>query len=368
MLVAFLFGLVVTLIAPKFIHSVEAFLDQLGHAFMIAAILAWLLNVTEMKEFFVRLAAQTMIDRRFLEGLKPSLLKEVRSQISEVLVRDAVNNEAYRWTDLHECTERFLFEHCLPTEKPGSGLYRRNLTEEVFVRVVSLHDVIAEVGGSISAGTEDTAAPLYRIERIVEFQVVSPKTELEHLSLPIGFETHDEPSSVPLNKILRIWAGSCENDAKEIDLGCHREDGQVRGSAEQSLPVAEGICRVWRRSVEFGSHAFLLSKMSMLTHGMTLRLSLEHRPEDKLSASGWLMALGPLPEATKLPNGIRISYDDWLFEDHGYFVYWYASPPVVSDVQAEPSTSGTGPHIRNVQVEGRVEDRTSPHSRTDEHC
>ena len=168
---------------------------------------------------------------------------------------------------------------------------------------------------------------------------VTPSLQEKDFSFPYGGDAADM-KFFPIDKRMLIYVGRNEELAQPLEvLYTKQQQGGITYEAvAKTLPFQEGRCEVWERSIEYNpvdrpNH--ILNTMSRLTRNLKVDV-IRSGPGPNLRFYGKMVASGSERHTRHLPNGINLEFRGWLFEDHGYYVWWWDTPPNSGSQGAAP--------------------------------
>ena len=311
-----------------FLHAVPLLVGHIGVAVVVATLVGILFHMREFSEFFLSLAKSTLIEDGYLEKLKPESLLQLRARAGSVIIGATVDNEKYDRRHLERLIDEVLFKKLLPTENSHDGIYRQNVSEIITLKIMTLQEALAECKVSVgSLSANELAAPIIKCTELTEYELVAPRKAVllsKEFSVPLlGNSTAIK--GFPKEKRVSYQVGTSRESSKPVDVETTEKDGAFQFTATGSVTFKDNITTIWCRRVEYRSpnnEPFMLKLMSRLTRNIDVRVNVLGGPP--LSFSGGVFGLAstvPDPEMTE--DGIRLKYDGWMLEDHGYYVWWW---------------------------------------------
>ena len=327
-LLAFLIGVALSFVPDK--GNYMAF-HHIGIGLLVAAVVTLFWHMREFSEFFEKFARKVLIDDEYLSRLSIETLTQIRSKAGREILKSKVKNDDYERDQLSDWIDEILYERLLPSEKGASGIYRENYNERIYVEHRSLGDALAEVGAPDSGVPQEAlTAIIQKITTISWYRVIAPqKSECPPYMVHMEGRFADLPY-FPLKSRVAFFAGHGEAFAEvvPVEITDRKLGGIDFKSSPLGLRIAEGECSVWTKSVEYrspGAEAHILNTMNILTRGLEVDLT-QTGPGPRLVIDAGLIAIGTGEDSvTPFPFGIHLKYNGWLFQDHGYCIWWWQS-------------------------------------------
>ncbi len=325
---AFLIGLALTY------TPTEGWLEPLHHigiGLLVAAVVTAFWHMREFAEYFERFAETVLVRDTYMSKLSVQALSRLRTKAARTILESCVDNPAYERAHLEDWLDDLLYENLLPGSKPLAGIYREGMDENIALEFPLMRDVLKDVNaGMLNVPSSELDRPVLKVTSVTRYTVVSPKltdTGYQKLDVPYSGKTSDMPRYFPLDKRIAVYVGAEASTAKEIFFEFSDDPmGGVRFKPKTAiaLPFTNGKCPVWMKTIEYRlpqNEAHILNMMGMLTRGMTLTVFQSGGP--KLVFDGGIIATGDTAEPQHNANSISLKHDHWLFENHGYYVWWW---------------------------------------------
>lgn len=310
-----------------FVHALPLLVGHIGVAVVVATLIGILFHFREFSELFLTLAKSTLIEDGYLEKLKPESLLALRASAGRVIIGSAVDNEKYDRKHLESLIDDVLFKKLLPTKSGTGGVYRQNLVEMIILRIMTLKDALEDVGAPTEGIDEsDLTAPVIKSIETTEYELVAPRKDTSLLD-PFNVPLEGNSATLkgfPKEKRVKYQVGTCREDAKDVEVMCDTKNGGFHFIASGSVSFGEGKTTVWCRRVEYKSpidEPFMLKLMNRLTRNMDVRVNVSGG--SPFNFSGGVFGLGDSPNPEPIEDGIRLKYNGWMLEDHGYYVWWW---------------------------------------------
>lgn len=322
-------GSLLVLLAPE--DGFWKLLDHLGIGFFVAAIVTLFWHLREMREFFESLAQSVLVRNEFLKRLNLEALREIRTTAASVILDKVTENPNYDWLGLERWVDSALFDWALPSAKAGSGIYREEYSDSMTLEFKTMEEILHELHLP-AEGIEETELrkEVLKSTTISNYRVIAPRKDAASYpsyAVPLSGRASDMPH-IPLDQRVRFFVGADERTANEVRLRFQDvERGGITYEGTHSFPFVEGEAKVWSKIIDYTlppTEPFVLNAVKDLTHGMRVHLTVAGRPK-RLVFEGVVMGFqgAALARIDHLPNGISLSYPGWLFEDHGYIIWWW---------------------------------------------
>lgn len=303
--------------------------NHLGIGLVEAALVTMLLHVRELTEFFENFAAKVLTKDEYMMRLRRPALEEIRSKAARTIMDSYVDNAGYDKDHLYNWVDSILYK-MLPGIEIPSGLYREDYRETIVLEFLPLGDALNELNLVLdNFASEDLSAILLKITSTCEYKVVSPSTRKE------GFSKYEVKYSgiaadmpvFPVEHRVSLHVGHAYQDSKPVSVIFESEEmGGISYRIEpQSFPFTDGACQVWMQSVEYlppTRQPYVLNQMNMPTKNVDVTL-FQYGSGPRLVFDGDVIAIGAKGPAERQRGRIRLDYKGWLFESHGYFIWWW---------------------------------------------
>jgi len=318
------------------------FLHHLGLGLIVAGTVSAVWQLPEMKSFFVELAVAVMVDAKYLTKLQKEDLQKMREKSIQAMMRRFAKNPAYEIHAIATWLDRLLLGSLLPSEVPGTGIYRKDYREQVVLEFISLGEALDQ--WKLKPGSEEHRAfKLVKQTSITTYTVVAPGTKPPPYRANLIVWAADIPG-FPVDRRVSVRSGTLQTDAQPMKLENKNDPNAGEIFSGHSLhEFKDGIATVWIETVEYRSlesESWIFNSVNVLTHRLDTHIYVKGDTEE-LSFDGRVTGgLGlETPHTTYLPNGIAFRYDGWLLADHGYFVWWWKKVNPDSIVSALPDAA-----------------------------
>ena len=305
-------------------------LHHIGIGLLVAAVVTSFWHLREFSEFFEKFARAILIDHKYLEQLNLESLTDLRSKAAQVILESRTDNPDYKHHELGEWIDQKLFDAWLPGKEPRSGIYREGYREEVTLQYLTLGEALAEVKEKSQEDLQEVlGSRVLKVTSVSRYTLVAPRVDSsdyrDHLVTYTG-RAADLPG-FPIDKRLFVQAGHGQEDAVDLNISVtdHPEGGVEFKAEPIPLLFKNGECEVWMRSVEYQSterQSHILNTMAILTKGLDVNLRVVGAGP-KLIFEGDVIATGNADHKTPLPGSVSLVYEGWLFEGHGYYIWWW---------------------------------------------
>lgn len=305
-------------------------LHHIGIGLLVAAVVTGFWHLREFSEFFEQFSTAVLIKNEYLSKLSFRSLADLRSKAARAILESCVDNPNYRHHELGDWIDSMLFEDLLPGRESLSGIYRQGYKEDVSLEFLTLREGLEEIAGTTSGiPNEELQARILKVTSIARFTAISPRLNSPYYpayKTGYGGRAADLPH-FPLEHRIKLDVGHTEKSAGPVKIDVTNEPmGGISFKAEpKMLTFKDGECEVWMRSIEYQSpksQAHALNTMGILTHGLNVKLR-QIGPGPSLVFEGDVIATGSSAEKFYLPGGVELVYEGWLFEGHGYFLWWW---------------------------------------------
>lgn len=307
-------------------------LHHIGIGLIVAAAVTTFWQFREFEEFFARFSRRILVEDAYLEKLKVPALTSLRSRAGRSILKNYVTNPAYERDSLSDWIDDLLYHTLLPGQSAGSGMYRDHYQEDIYIEHVNLQKALSDVKAptaGISAAR--LAEMVLKVTTISTFQVIAPRLSdaaYSHYTVAYSGKGADM-SDFPLDKRISVRVGNSISQTEQLDLQPKNEPlGGFSYSAKPTLLAfnqTTGTCPVWMETIEYRDirrESYVLGTMSVLTKNLTVHVS-RVGAGSQLTFEGGVMATGTKDEPLYGPNSLTLRYTGWLFEDHGYYVWWW---------------------------------------------
>lgn len=306
-------------------------LHHVGIGLIVAAAVTTFWQFREFEEFFGQFAQDVLISDKYLEKLNERALSDLRSRAGRAIVKSHVNNPNYERGPLSDWIDELLYSSLLPGDAVGSGIYRDEFNETIALEYPTLAQALSEVGSSPEAiDATELAGSVLKVTTTTTYRAIAPRLRdkrYENYSIAYWGNGADLPH-FPLQQRIRVMVGHSEETASELPLAISDEGpGGIEYKGNPLLLKFDeaGCCQVWMRTVEYRAperEPYMLNSMSMLTRNLHVQIY-QTGPGPKLIFDGGLMATGAKRPAQHGISDFSLTYVGWLFEDHGYYIWWW---------------------------------------------
>lgn len=307
-------------------------LDHIGIGLIVASVVTLFLQLREVKDFFLSVARAVLIEDAYLRRLGRPSQRQLRLAAASAILHDLAKNPKYDAEGLGKWVDDVLFEKSLPSDEPGSGLYRERYRDNVTLEFITLRKALQEVGALVEGvPKENLDLEVVKQTTTTRYTVLAPRAnakEYKDYPVPLSGKSSDMPDVFPLGKRLRFWVGNSEEKAAEVELELsdHPRGGiEFAAKKPQAIAFVDGEAEVWTRLIEYKLPArepFVVMTMSHLTHDLRAEVSIVGTTRGFV-LDGNIISFAGKRAIDYAVNGIALEYPGWLFEDHGYFVWWW---------------------------------------------
>jgi len=306
-------------------------LHHIGIGLIVAAVVTTFWQFREFEEFFAKFSRRILVEDAYLEKLKTPSLTALRSRAGRAILKEFVNNPAYQRESLGDWIDDLLYRTLMPSQTDGSGLYREDYTETVCLEHVRLVDALKAVGADTSNIRADALeANILKVTSITTYRVVAPRLEDNRYSCYTVRYTGNGAGMRYFPAEYRIVGrvGHTADTARTLAMHC--KDTSTGGIAYNADPItlefdkATGTCNVWVETVEYRDtdrESYVLSTMALLTRDVNVHVYYSGST-NKLNFDGGMLASGRT-NTIHGPNSYGLRHTGWLFEDHGFYVWWW---------------------------------------------
>ena len=304
---------------------------DIGIGLIVAAAVTTFWQFREFEEFFHRFAQEVLVDDKYLDKLNDNALNGLRSRAARTILENRVDNPKYDLVSLGEWTDNLLFRSLLPGETTGSGVYREEFDETIALEFPTLKEALNAVGSDCTGiSAEQLSSGVLKVTSTTTYRVVAPRlNDKRYDEYPVSYGGNgaDLPN-FPLEQRIRVRVGHSQETASELKLNVSDEGpGGISYEAEpKSLQFDKnGFCNVWMQEVEYRAperEPYMLNSMSVLTRNLSVHIY-QTGVGPNLVFDGGLMATGTKLAPMHGPHDFKLKYEGWLFEDHGYYIWWW---------------------------------------------
>lgn len=303
-------------------------IDHIGIGFVVAAIVTLFWQLREMTEFFLSLARSTLIEDDYVRKLNQPSLRRLRSAAVSAAVEDLVTNQKYDWRKLEGWVDEVMFSRLLPTAPPPSGVYRKDYRDSIVLEFVTLRAALSELSAPMDAVPQDALNMIVLKQTITtRYTVVAPRLGTEYQGYPVSLsgKASDMPF-IETKSRVRYYVGNREQDAVEVPVRIvDIPRGGIEYEARREVSFVNGEAHVWTKRVTYvlpASEPFIVETMSHMTDGARVHLSATGT-DGRIVFDGDMIGFGGTKNIEYLANGLELEYGGWLFEDHGYIIWWW---------------------------------------------
>lgn len=306
-------------------------LHHIGIGLIVAAVVTTFWQFREFEEFFVQFSRRILVEDAYLEKLKVPALTTLRSRAGRSILKNYVNNPAYERDALGDWIDELLYSTLLPGQV-SSGLYRDGFEETICIEHLTLAKALKQVGAPTDKlQPADSTTPVLKVTAVTTYRVIAPRLgDPKYSDYTVSYSGNGaDMHSFPLEKRIQVRVGTTRDNAVSLDM--QPADEPLGGFKYQAKPVKlqfdqkTGICPVWMESVEYRDprhEPYVLSTMGLLTKNLTVHVY-HTGTGPRLTFEGGMMASGAKEDPMHGPSSFRLRYSGWLFEDHGYYVWWW---------------------------------------------
>lgn len=327
---AFVVGIALT----YFFHAegAAAPLHHIGIGLLVAATVTGFWHLREFSEFFEKFASTVLLDDEYLKKLSLESLTALRSRVAHVILEARTDNPNYRHHELGVWIDRMLFDALLPSKKALSGVYRQGYKEQVILEYLTLEKALGEVGcDTTNLPSDQLKSKVLKVIAIARYTLIAPRIEsAQYKEYPVGLKGNGANlPGFPLQKRVELLVGRSEKDASPCSIEfCEEDEGGITYEAkDRLLSFANGECEVWTKSTEYQSperQPHVLNMMAILTCGLKVNLY-QIGAGPRLVFDGDVIATGNADDRSFPPGGAELEYTGWLFEGHGYHLWWWVN-------------------------------------------
>lgn len=321
---ALIVGILMTFVPERRWYS---FVHEVGIGLIVAAVVTLFWHLREFSEFFERFSKGILLDDQYLSKLSVKSLAAVRSKAARAILESCADNPLYERVALGDWIDDLMFNHLLPGKTALSGMYRENYEEKIQVEFISLEDALTLAAADVaSVPASERSKLILKVTETSWYTVVPPsKSDAEYM-FRYGGKSADMPF-FPLQNRITLMVGESEETAATLPLKIVADPLGGIGyiAVHKTLPIRGGKCNVWLRTVEYrmpNNESHILNTMSVITKNVKVDLY-QVGSGPKLVFHGDLLAAGPDRQIRHFARGISLDFKGWLFEDHGYFLWWW---------------------------------------------
>ncbi len=309
----FLFGIVLMLVAESYLINDSKFfasmVSNVGMAVMIASIVGFIVEFTEMKNFFEERLKQILKGEEFLSSLTEEKLKEYNLMVMRRIIRGKISNPGYDYNSLPQVITDGILSGV-------GGVYRDDYHETVEYNVLPQKE-----REDLALDNDVISKEIVKMTVNIRFNLIAPK-EREDMEYALPYVWH-----------VKKIPGLDKNGHCDLSL---LVDGEIQPiQKEEFIEETENeILMKFKLPVKFNTSAFvelraviyehgnsgsLASRMETLTHNVNVHFSSDRPLEFSTEIFGMSDICSP-PSITK--NAVSIRFPGWLLPGHGYYVSW----------------------------------------------
>jgi len=305
---------------------------HIGIGLIVAAAVTTFWQFREFEEFFATFSRKILVEDAYLEKLKVPSLTRLRSRAGHAILKEYVTNSRYERESLGDWLDEHIYGRLLPGQSPGSGLYRENYNETICLEHLTRADALREVKASLTEVPEEAQQRLVlKVTSVTTYCVVAPRLRDRRYShYDVKYSGNSATMrNFPVTKRISVRVGYDKKSA----VGCDMQisDPPEGGIVYDAKPVhlkfdrKTGACQVWIEATEYRDtdrEPYALGTMGLLTKNLTVQVY-QAGIGPKLTFDGGVMATGDKETPAHAPNSYTLRYSGWLFEDHGYYIWWW---------------------------------------------
>ena len=311
-LTVLLIGILLTVIPEVWPNHVSGILASIvahfGIALMIASVIGFIFELTEIKDFFEKRLTTIFQGNEFLTVLHNQQLRDISRRAMEIIIRRKVTDPEYDTESLPRLmTDTILsltgqtyyegyhgtIEHTILTPEEVRKLDTAEPIEKEVVRL-SIETRLFLVPPKINEEVEHELPYWWSVKRI------SGLDKYAHCQITLEVGGEKQP--------INVDASLIENGKKiEIDL-------------RHKVKLFRPTLVVWKAVfLEYGQTGSLTCSVESLTHNLSVHFSSGKPLELEAEIFGMTTTDYP-PSVTK--NSVTITYPYWLLPGHGYYILW----------------------------------------------
>jgi hypothetical protein len=307
-----LFGLFLVISSECYIKPINLFfasiLYHFGLALMIASIIGFIIEFTEIKNFFEERLVKILTDNEFLDLLNDNKLKKLNITTMQKIIQNKVDNPIYDCSSLPQLiTDDVL--------SAMGEIYYEGYHETIGYSILD----IAE-NSKLSITKE-----IVKLSIKTQASLISPKgkeKDVEHELNYRGFARKIPNYDKNAHYNLSLFVNDEEQHINLNDFITER-DNEVELNLKHKIKFKNKADIVWNVIVfEYGPVGFLPGNIATPTHNFSIHFS----SETPISLYGEIYGITPnrySPSITK--NSLVIRYPGWLLPGQGYFIFWESS-------------------------------------------
>lgn len=311
-------------------HGWTAPIHHVGIGLLVAAVVTTFWQFREFSEYFEKYAQAILVHDDHLKKLSMASLVTLRSRADEAILTEFVTNPRFERKALTKWIDDLLYTKLLPGGDAGSGVYRDSFEDEICIEYPTLREALTALKidlGSLSDEALDVR--ILKVTSTTTYTAVAPKLNepaYQTYTVPFSGKGADLPN-FPIDKRVLGRVGTSEATAATMNLAFKDEPlgGISYSAASVALPFVQGSCHVWMRTIEYRSpqrESHVLNTMSTLTHNLSVHLY-RTGPGPNVVFDGDMLAAGVGAGPKHSPHSVTLKYNGWLFEDNGYYLWWW---------------------------------------------
>lgn len=289
-------------------------LSHLGTALMIASIIGFFLEITEIKDFFGKRLVDILFEDAYIGSINEERLIKLNSETLKGIGKIKINNPEYEIDDFVKKIQANVLENI-------GKIYRKDFQEIIHYSILT-NGEIQELGLNPD---ELKNRRLVRTITTIKFRLIAPNEEEQTFDLDCVYEPilipGLDPSKQMISFDLRI-----DDDKVPIDISEYIKPNERNLSFNLIHPVSFKSTASFTASIEYKRESYeyhdlsgrIKTSMNTLTHGANIHFA----SREVLEVGAEFYGVTNYKESVPTPNSISIDYSDWALPEAGYFIYW----------------------------------------------
>ncbi len=309
----FLFGVVLMLVAESYLMNGSRFfasmVSNVGMAVMIASIVGFIVEFTEMKNFFEERLKHILKGEEFVSSLTEEKLKEYNLMVMRRIIQSKISNPGYDYNSLPQVITDGILSGV-------GGVYRDDYHETVEYNILQEKEK-----EDLALDSSAISKEIVKMTANIRFHLIAPK-EKEDVEYVLPYVWHvkkipglDKNSHCDLSLLV-------DGESRPVQKEEFIEETENEVLMKFKLPIKFNTgASIELRAViyEYGNSGSLASRVETLTHNVNVHFSSDRPLEFSTEIFGMSGICSP-PSITR--NAVSIRFPGWLLPGHGYYVSW----------------------------------------------
>jgi len=301
-----------------------------GTALIIASIIGFFLEITEIKDFFEERLINILFKDKYIESINKERLIKLNLAIMKGIGKLDIKNSEYEYDDFVKNIQDGVILANI------GEIYRKNFQKIIHYSILEDDEIIQELEATPDE-LKLNGRRLVRIKTTTRFQLIAPREdEDQKFNLVCGYELKlihglKDPSKqfsfeLWLNEKLTEPNETKNPIGKKVSTG-PKESKETNLSFEYKYDVPFALSELYTAQIEYKTISYeyddlsgtIKKSMNTLTHRANIIFSSSKKLE---FVDAEFYGLTGYDKPAKTPNSISIDYSGWALPEDGYFINW----------------------------------------------